>query len=201
MDPLHLSQHISRGFNAEIEEIRRGVLAMGGVVEAQLGAALRAMIEGIAPAAAGVAERERRINAAEVTLDEQCTSILARRHPTASDLRLVLTVMKMINDLERIGDEVKRVARKVDRIASGEDRADAELAELADLARRMLHDALDAFARLDEPLALETTRSDARIDAVWKRLQAAVVERMQREPERIPADLDRLWCARSFERI
>lgn len=201
MDPLHLSQHISRGFNAEIEEIRRGVLAMGGVVEAQLGAALRAMIEGIAPAAAEVAERERRINAAEVTLDEQCTSILARRHPTASDLRLVLTVMKMINDLERIGDEVKRVARKVDRIASGEDRADAELAELADLARRMLHDALDAFARLDEPLALETMRSDARIDAVWKRLQAAVVERMQREPERIPADLDRLWCARSFERI
>ena len=201
MDPLHLSQHLSRGFNAEIEEIRRGVLAMGGVVEAQLGAALRAMIEGIAPAAAEVAERERRINAAEVTLDEQCTSILARRHPTASDLRLVLTVMKMINDLERIGDEVKRVARKVDRIASGEDRADAELAELADLARRMLHDALDAFARLDEPLALETMRSDARIDAVWKRLQAAVVERMQREPERIPADLDRLWCARSFERI
>lgn len=203
MDRLHLSQHISRQFGNEIEELRRQVLAMGGLVEEQLEAALNALDRSEPVDTGSIEERERRINAAELAIDEQCVFIIARRQPAASDLRLVLAIMKMLNDLERIGDEAKRVARIGERLVGvpSTPDLDAALLGLGTLVLAMLRDALDAFVRLDEGPALATMMRDAEVDASWRRLQAVLVERMRQAPEAIPAELDRLWCARSFERI
>jgi phosphate transport system protein len=175
MDPLHLSQHISRQFNSEIEDVRRDVLAMGGLVEEQIAAALAMLLDRDASRETEIREREVEVNAAELAIDERCAHVLARRQPAASDLRLVLSVVKMLADLERIGDEAKRIAR----LAAG----------------------LDAFARLDGDLALDIMRRDSRLDAMHAELSSALVERMQQAPAEIPIELDRLWCARSFERI
>jgi phosphate transport system protein len=203
MDPLHLSQHISRQFNSEIEEVRREMLAMGGLVEEQIAASLRILVERDATGAADVRAREEQVNGAELAIDERCAYILARRQPAASDLRLVLAVVKMLADVERIGDEAKRVARLAERLVSEEGGTDvtAALGDLGAQARAQLRGALDAFARLDETLALEVLRRDKHLDAVYKALFGALVERMQQAPQQIPVELDRLWCARSFERI
>ena len=203
MDRLHLSQHISRQFNVEIDDVRKRVLAMGGLVEEQIAAAMAILQSREAGALAEIAERERRINESEVELDERCTFILARRQPTASDLRLVLTIMKMLGDLERIGDEAKRIARIGERLAAEEGDLDivALLAELGATTRDMLRGALDAFVRLDEALAHDVLRRDAQVDRVYRTAQEWLVLRMQEHPDAIPAQLDRLWCARSFERI
>lgn len=203
MDRLHLSQHISRQFNSEIEDLRRQVLAMGGVVEEQIAAALHVVVGRDAAALVAIHEREQRINAAELEIDEQCAFILARRQPAASDLRLVLAVMKMLADLERIGDEAKRIARLGEHLLDEEGGAEitAILADLGNHARGMLRGALDAFARLDVHLALEVMHRDRRLDTTYRDLHAALVTRMQQQPELIPTELDRLWCARSFERI
>lgn len=203
MDRLHLSQHISRQFNSEIDDVRRRVLAMGGLVEEQIDAALHVLIERDAAAATAIRDRERSINEMELAIDERCTFILARRQPAASDLRLVLAVMKMLADLERIGDEAKRIARMAERLLGDESSADltAALAELGEQARGMLRGALDAFARFDGDLALEVLRRDRRLDGLYRNLHLALVARMQAMPERIPAELERLWCARSLERI
>lgn len=203
MDRLHLSQHISRQFNSEIEEVRRQVLAMGGIVEEQIAASVRVLVAREAAAEGKILEREQRINAAELAIDEQCAFILARRQPAASDLRLVLCVMKMLGDLERIGDEAKRIARLGEHLLDEEGGADitSALAELGHLARGMLRGALDAFARLDESLAIDVMQRDRRLDGSFGSVSAALVERMQQAPAQIPIELDRLWCARSFERI
>jgi phosphate transport system protein len=203
LDRLHLTQHISRQFNSEIEDVRRQVLAMGGIVEEQIAAAVRVLVAREAGALGEIREREQRINAAELAIDEQCAFILARRQPAASDLRLVLSVMKMLADLERIGDEAKRIARLGEHLLNEEGGADvtAALAELGHIARDMLRGALDAFARLDEQLALDVMHRDRRLDGSFRSVSAALVARMQQVPEQIPVELDRLWCARSFERI
>ncbi len=203
MDRLHLSQHISRQFNSEIEDVRRQVLAMGGLVEEQIAAALHVLIGRDATASAQIREREHQVNAAELAIDEQCAFILARRQPAASDLRLVLAVMKMLADLERIGDEAKRIAKLGEKLLGEEGGEDltASLAELGQCARDMLRGALDAFARLDEHLALDVMHRDRRLDAIYRDLAATLVTRMQQLPGQIPTELDRLWCARSFERI
>lgn len=202
MDRLHLSQHISRQFNDEIEGLRRQVLAMGGIVEEQIAAATRVLVAQEA-AEGGILAREQRINAAELAIDEQCASILARRQPAASDLRLVLCVMKMLGDLERIGDEAKRIARLGERLIGEDDDGDAAaaFAELGQIARGMLRGALDAFARLDEALATDVLQRDRRLDDRFNAVSAMLVARMQQAPTRIALELDRLWCARSFERV
>lgn len=203
MDRLHLSQHISRQFNSEIEDVRARLLAMGGLVEEQIGAALHVLVGRDAGAINAIAARELQVNAAELAIDEQCGFILARRQPAASDLRLVLAVMKMLVDLERIGDEAKRIARLSEKSIGEEGGPDitASFAHLGQCARDMLRGALDAFARLDENLALDVMRRDRRLDAIYRGLQSSLVERMQQAPENILIELDRLWCARSFERI
>jgi len=203
MDRLHLSQHISRQFNSEIEDVRRQVLAMGGLVEEQIAASMHMLTDRDAGSSAEIREREQQVNAAELAIDERCAYILARRQPAASDLRLVIAVVKMLADLERIGDEAKRIAKLAERLVGEEGGTDvtASLGELGAQARDMLRGALDAFARLDEDLALTVMRRDRKLDEVYKELFAILVERMQHAPDQIPVELDRLWCARSFERI
>lgn len=200
---LRQSPHISRQLGSELDEARQNVLAMGGLVEEQLTSALLVLVEGDARHAVGVAEREALINAAEVDIDGHCAQIIARRQPAASDLRLVLTVMKMLGDIERIGDEAKRIARLAEKMidSEGGDDTTAALSKLGDDVRDMLRGSLDAFARLDEKLALEVIRRDPHVDQAYRDTIAAITQRMQAHPELIPRELDRLWAARSLERI
>ncbi|PZQ09994.1 MAG: phosphate transport system regulatory protein PhoU [Rhodanobacter denitrificans] len=200
----HLNPHISRQFSQELEDVRRKVLAMGGLVEEQLAVALRVLTDGDARLGVEVTAREERINAAEIEIDSQCTQILARRQPAASDLRLVLTVMKMLGDIERIGDEAKRIERIAEGLIGEDSHGEeptAALAALGSHARDMLRSALDAFARLDERLALDVIRRDRRIDARYRELLALLTARMRAVPDTIPEELERLWAARSLERI
>ena len=203
MDRLHLSQHISRQFNSEIEDLRRQVLAMGGLVEEQIAAAMHVLVERDAAALAEIREREQRVNADEIAIDERCAYLLARRQPAASDLRLVLAVVKMLSELERIGDEAKRIAKKAAGLVGEEGGAEvtAMLADAGTAVRAMLHGALDAFARLDGHAALEVMQRDRRVDEMFRGVSDLLVARMQRAPEMIPVELGRLWCARSLERI
>lgn len=203
-DHAHLNPHISRQFSQELEDVRRKVLAMGGLVEEQLAVALRVLTDGDVRLGVEVTAREDRINAAEIEIDSQCTQILARRQPAASDLRLVLTVMKMLGDIERIGDEAKRIERIAEGLIGEDSHGEEPTAALAALgahARDMLRGALDAFARLDERLALDVIRRDRRIDARYRELLALLTARMRAVPDAIPEELERLWAARALERI
>lgn len=203
MDKLHLGRHISRQFNSELAALTRQVLAMGGLVEAQLATALEALAARDLRQVAHVVAREDEVNAAELEIDARCTQILARRQPAASDLRLVLAVVRMVANLERIGDEAERIARIAEKLGSAElaEHYGLKLAQMGSLVRDQLRGTLDTFARMDEARALERLRRDREVDVLYKELTHLLVELMQRESARVPAALEMLWCARALERI
>ncbi len=151
MDVEDLGHHISRRFNEDLEHVRSSVLAMGGLVEEQLDRAIKALSDGDSALGLQVAEDDIKVNRMEVSIDEECSRILATRAPTASDLRLVIAVLKTITDLERIGDEAEKIGVLSARLASLE-RPSTNYRELRNLARHvkaMVHNSLNAFARLD----------------------------------------------------
>lgn len=203
MDRLHLGQHISQQFNSELAALTRQVLAMGGLVEAQLATALEALAARDLRQVAHVVAREDDVNAAELEIDARCTQILARRQPAASDLRLVLAVVRMVANLERIGDEAERIARIAEKLGGVEfaEHYGFKLAQMGSLVRDQLRGTLDTFARMDETRALERLRRDREVDVLYKELTHLLVELMQQESERVPAALEMLWCARALERI
>jgi phosphate transport system protein len=203
MSDLNLGHHISQQFNEELEDVRSKVLQMGGVVEEQLDKAIRALVEGDAQLAATVQANDYRVNALEVEIDEECTRIVARRQPAASDLRLVLAVIKTITDLERIGDEAKRVAKMVRDELNGSLSEDVrnELEHMGDLVREMLRAILDAFARTDIDTAVQVVESDQRVDAKYVSITRQLMTYMAQDPSQIPGILDVLWAARALERI
>jgi len=151
MNNTNIGHHISQQFNSELEEIRSLVLAMGGLVEEQIRNATQALVEGDVDLAEAVISRDVNVNKAEVEIDEECTHIIARRQPAATDLRLVMAVIKNITDLERIGDQAERVARMGTRLAEVERPKNNyhELQNMGDHVAKMVHGALDAFARRD----------------------------------------------------
>ena len=161
MDKLHLDQHISQQFNHELEDIRNRVLAMGGLVEQQVDKGLTALLESDGDLGQLVATADFEVNAMEVEIDEECIQILARRQPAASDLRLIVTVIKVITDLERIGDEAEKMGRFAVDLADANAATSyrKELRRLGDLVKSMLRDALDAFARLDVDAAIKNCRT------------------------------------------
>ncbi len=195
--------HISRQFDSELEAIHHRVLAMGGLVEQQISDALRALVDNDVALAAQVIDNDARVNAHEVALDESCTRIIVRRQPTASDLRLVLAVIKTINDLERIGDQAATVARKAISLAGMERPGNhfLEIDRLGERVRRMLHHGLDAFARLDVEAALEVVREDELIDHEFDGIMRQQVTMMMEDPRTIRRSLDIMWTARALERM
>jgi phosphate transport system protein len=203
MTDLNLGHHISQQFNEELEEVRSKVLQMGGVVEEQLERAVRALVEGDAQLAASVRANDYRVNVLEVEIDEECTRIVARRQPAATDLRLVMAVIKTITDLERIGDEAKRAARMVKDELDGALSEDLrnELEHMGDLVREMLRMVLDAFARTDIETAVQVVEWDQRVDAKYVSITRQLMTYMAQDPSMIPGILDILWAARSLERI
>jgi phosphate transport system protein len=203
MDDLNLGHHISRQFNEELEDIRNKVLQMGGIVEEQLGRAVKALVEGDTRLAKQVVTDDYRVNALEVEIDEECTRIVARRQPAASDLRLVMAVIKTITDLERIGDEAKRVARMVEEELDGAMAEDVrhELEHMGNLVREMLRMILDAFARLDVESAVRVVKADNRVDVKYVSITRQLMTYMAQDPKSIPHILNILWAARALERM
>ncbi len=201
MEPLNT--HISRQFNAELEEIRNRVLQMGGLVEQQIEQALIALVNGDTALGESVIRDDTKVNKLEVTIDEECSQIIARRQPAAGDLRLVVAVIKTITDLERIGDEAEKIARMAVRLAAEErpQNAYAELQTLGNHVRLMVHDALDAFARLDIEAALRVAREDLKVDQKYDGLMRQMITFMMEDPRTISRMLNMIWAARALERI
>jgi phosphate transport system protein len=200
-----MSDHTNKQFDAEMEAIRSGELAMGGIVEQQLRRAIEALAkDDDAARMDAVGTDEAAINQFQITIDQQCAQIIARRQPTAIDLRMVLTVSKVVNDLERIGDEVKKIAYK-----ANETRASPRLARVLhyDAARAcehamtMLQLALDAFARLDVAAAADVVGRDAEIDAAFVSILRQLVSYMMEDPRTITPALEIVFIAKSIERI
>ncbi len=203
MDKLHLDQHISQQFNQELEDIRNQVLAMGGLVERQVTNGLTALVENDGDLATQVSEADYQVNAMEVEIDEECIQVLARRAPTASDLRLIVAVIKAITDLERIGDEAEKLGRFAAEL-SGSNRTleyRRELRHLGGLVQSMLHDSLDAFARLDADMALKVAQRDDDIDLEYDNLSRLLTTHLMEDPRRVTELLMITWCARALERI
>lgn len=203
MEKSDLQQHYSQQFNADLEEIRTSVLSMGGLVEQQLENAIAAMQDSSVDQAELVVANDYRVNAFDVDIDERCTKILALRQPTASDLRLVLTVIKTTADLERIGDEAKRVARMA--ISSSAHQPGSKLylriEHLGAQVRDMLHRTLDAFARMDVEAAVEVAHQDDKIDREYESIMRQGMTYMMEDPRSIPFLMDIIWSARALERI
>lgn len=197
------SGHISQQFNSELEEIRSHVLAMGGLVEEQIRNAVEALVDGNISLAETVIARDVEVNKAEVNIDEECTHIIARRQPAATDLRLVIAVIKTITDLERIGDQAERVARMGTRLAETESPKNnyTELQNMGERVTKMVNGALDAFARSDVDAALKVSKQDEKVDQEYDGLMRQCLTFMMEDPRKISQMLDIMWAARAIERI
>lgn len=195
--------HISQQFNSELEEIRSHVLAMGGLVEEQIRNATQALVEGDVSLAEAVISKDVDVNKAEVSIDEECTHIIARRQPAATDLRLVIAVIKTITDLERIGDQAERVARMGTRLAEVERPKNNyhELQNMGEHVAKMVHGALDAFARSDVDAAIKVSKEDEHVDQEYDGLMRQCLTFMMEDPRKITQMLDIMWAARALERI
>jgi phosphate transport system protein len=183
--------------------VRTGVLAMGGLVEQQLNRALAALVEGDSALGAAVALDDCKVNDMEVSIDEECSCLLAKRAPTAGDLRVIVAIIKTITDLERIGDEGEKVGYIASRLASLEQPQDKyrEIKHLGRLVAEMVHDVLDAFARMDAAAALDVARRDRLVDEEYESIQRQCITFMMEDPRTIRRALDLLWIVRALERI
>lgn len=203
MDARILGQHISHQFDDELEAIHNKVLRTGGLVERQLSDALEALHDQNSELAQAVIDKDHEVNRLELEIDEGCALILARRQPVASDLRLLISIIKTITDLERMGDEAVRIARMAVRHAerSQPQRAPSGIRHLGQHVRDMLHDALDAFARFDVETAAAVVAEDQRVDREYESLTRELITFMMEDPRAIPHALDVLFSARALERI
>ena len=204
MEKPDFGQHILSRFNDDLEKLRGDVLQMGGLAESQLRQALQALSTGDSGLAEQVVATETVVNQMEVDIDDECNRILAMRAPAASDLRLVIAIIKTITDLERVGDEAHKIGDIVARRTSME-RAGSDMyrivRHLGFVALQLLHDALDAFARLDAQAALEAARRDRQLDDEYDAIQRQCITFMIEDPRTIRATIDLLWVARSLERV
>jgi len=196
-------QHISASFDSELESLKNLMLEMGGKVEAQLSSALSAVVEVDTQAAEAVVESDVEVNQMEMVIDEECATLIARRQPTASDLRLVVAVIKVNTDLERIGDEAAKVAKQAMYIAK-QKTSPSKQVELKRIGKRvsyMLHDALDAFVRLDVNKAIDVVKEDEEVDKEYGSAMRSLMTFMMEDPRDITSVLNEMWALRSLERI
>jgi phosphate transport system protein len=195
--------HISQKFNDELEQIKKHLLAMGGLVESQVGDAIRAIMQADSQLAMHVRDTDKRINQMEVDIDEQCACIIARRQPAASDLRFVISVSKVVTDLERIGDESAKIARQAITLCEDGEapRGYVEIRHIGDRVRRMVQASLTAFARLDIDAALAVAQEDNNVDREYESAMRELVTYMMEDPASIKRVMNIIWSLRALERI
>ena len=203
MHASDLTDHISRRFNQDLENLRSQVLSMGGLVESQLSKAIAAMVSGDSEMGLQVAHDDYQVNDLEVSIDEECSRVLAIRAPAAGDLRLIVAIIKTITDLERIGDEAEKIGFLASRLAGMDRPSDSyrELKNLGNHVSHMLRDAMNAFARLDVDEAMETIREDELVDHEYESIQRQCITFMMEDPRSIKRVMNVTWAARSLERI
>ena len=197
------SQHISRQFNQELEELKTHLMAMGGLVEKQVQDAVAALLESDSELGQRVVANDRAVNDMQIKIDEECTQVLARRQPTASDLRLVLAVIRAASDLERIGDEASKIARNAIELieADNGNRGFVEVRMISEHVRRMVRDALTSFARLDTELALKLVHEDEEVDNEYRSAMRSLMTFMMEDARSISSVLSVMWILRALERI
>ena len=198
------AEHLSKQFDVDLEKLRSHMLQMGGLIESQILAAIEGFYSGDIKALEQVIENDRRVNGYEVNIDIECSHIIARRQPAASDLRMIMGVSKAVTDLERVGDEAKKIAVVSKQIhESGR----LQVPRLVDVRRTgsivvgMLRKALDAFARLDSVAAAEVIRDDAAIDEAFRGMMRQLITFMMEDPRTITTALEIVWVARALERM
>ena len=198
-----MHRHISGQYDSELESVRLGFMDMAGRVEKQVQTATRAFVTHDAETAETVREGEQEINQLERVLDDRCIHIIARRQPTAGDLRLLITIMKGCIDLERMGDEAEKIARmatKVSHLPLPRDQY-ASLQHMQESVIRMVANTLDAFARLDLEEARSVIRADAEVDQMFSEIDTSLSEVLQLGADSVAQSLNAIWTARALERI
>ncbi|MCK6374014.1 MAG: phosphate signaling complex protein PhoU [Zoogloea sp.] len=198
-----MNEHTSKKFDSELEGIRNRVLQMGGMVELQIVKAMEGLSDGDPLLIDQVIENDNRVNLLEIELDEACNQVIAKRQPTAVDLRMVSTVQKTITDLERIGDEAKKIAKTAKQLHSNGSpfMPQIRLSHIADAVVDMLRTALDAYARLDTVAAAQVVRHDKEVDAEFKGIMRQLITYMMEDPRMISQSIELMFVAKSVERI
>jgi phosphate transport system protein len=196
-------QHTSQSYNAELEALRSSVLAMGGLVEQQCQSAIEALVTGDEELAEEVSKSDYAVNELELEISAQCIDILARRQPAARDLRMVVGIIRMVANLERIGDEAAKVGRIALKLSDNRDKQSyqSEPQHLGEGVTAMLKGSLDAFARLDVDLAIDIIARDKEIDREFKTLTRLLMTHMMEQPQRVKNMLRVNSCARALERV
>jgi phosphate transport system protein len=198
-------KHLSTQFDAELRGVSTRVLEMGGLVESQVSRAITALVSIEADLAGQVLRDEERVNRMEVEIDRDLSGIIARRQPTARDLRLLIAISKIIANLERVGDEAARIARIVQRLAAvgmpGRRLPVGDLQFECDLAVAQLRKSLDAFARLDTRMALEVLKHDDQIDQEFEGMMRKLITYMMEDPRTISSSIDLVFVAKAVERV
>lgn len=198
------NDHISKQFDTELESIRASVLQMGGLVESQIKSAVESLVKSDVNLMTRVIAEDHRVNAMEVKIDEACSQMIARRQPTAGDLRLIMTVVKTITDLERIGDEAEKIARMAKMLSQKNVLSKPryhEIERASEIAVDMLRKALDAFARLDVVMAAQVVRQDDQVDEEFRGIMRYLITFMMEDPRTISTSLEILFVAKAIERI
>ncbi|TVP59991.1 MAG: phosphate transport system regulatory protein PhoU [Halomonadaceae bacterium] len=198
------SKHISHKFNEELSELKNHLMVMGGMVEKQVEDAIEALMEGDTEKAMEVRRQDKEVDKLELVIDDEAVHVIAMRQPAASDLRLVMSVVKMVADLERIGDEAKKIAKLT--VEMGSDsrsnrRSFVEVRNISVHVRTMIRDALDAFSRFDTDQALAVMREDDAVDDEYKSATRALVTHMMEDARSITSCLNQMWVLRALERV
>lgn len=199
-----MTEHVSKRFDAELEGLRSRVMQMGGLVETQINHAIEAFMNGDKDGFEQVIADDHLVNGLEVSIDDDCAHIIARRQPTAGDLRMVMSVSKIVTDLERIGDEAAKVARMGRQVYQRDHLLVPRLQEMrvmGDVAVRMLRDVLDAFVRLDAVAAARIVREDETVDDNFRGFLRMLITYMMEDPRTISTALDIVFVSKALERI
>ncbi len=197
-------KHLSSQFDADLNSLCSTLLEMGGLVESQISTAMRGFEQMDIDTCNLVIDREKKVNDYEIQIDSSCTEIIARRQPTARDLRLVMAVSKAITNLERAGDEAERVAKRTKRIIDASTTHNINVAEIklsGQMAISLLRRSLDAFARLDTMAAADVVQEDKQIDEEFRAFVRKLITYMMEDPKAITTGLDMLSIAKAIERI
>jgi phosphate transport system protein len=198
-----MNDHTSKNFDLELESLRTRVLEMGGMAEQQVRKAIDGLYSGNQPLLEGVIRDDDRINQMEIDIDALCNQIIAKRQPTAIDLRMIVSVLKAISDIERVGDKARKIARLGIALSSQPSGSalNVELNHMAETALRMLRLSLDGFARLDTSLVTEAMHLDTLVNAEYQSVARQLITYMMEDPRTITRSLDIMSIAKAIERI